>query len=129
MKGCLAAVGAGTRAGAAASASIAASIAASASVAASIAASVAAAAENQQDGNDNPTAVSTEETIVIAHTETSCEVVDRQTSVSFHSMRGWKIGVQESRAVFTSAEAATDSASVNTPCFINRSRSVSLLPE
>lgn len=81
MKRCLAAAGAGTRAGTTAAAS------------AVIAASVAAAA-NQQDGNDNPpAAVSTEETVIIAHTETSCEVVDRQTSVSFHSMRKGGIGV------------------------------------
>jgi hypothetical protein len=113
MKCYLAAVGAGARAGTAA-----------------IAAASVAAATNQQDGDDNPpAAVSTEETVIIAHTETSCEVVDRQASVSFHSMHKGGIGVQESRAVFTRDEAVADSAEVNTPSFKSLSRSVSLLPE
>lgn len=139
MKDRLAATGAGARAGASAvvvaatSAVVVAAtpavVVAATSAAVAPAASVAAAAANHNDGDDNPTAAATEETIVIAHTETSCEVVDRQTSVSFHSMRRRKIGVQESRAVFTSPEAAEDSAAVKMPYFISRLCSVSLRSE
>lgn len=126
MKDCSAA---GARAAAAAAIAAAVIAAAVIATAAAVAASIAAAA-NQQNGNDDPpTAVSTEETVIIAHTETSCEVVDRQTSVSFHSMHKEKIGVQESRGVFTSAEAAVDSAAVKTPSSNSLLRSVSLLPE